>query len=456
MKQSLNISILGAGESGVGAALLAQKKGHQVFVSDFGKIQANYAHTLKENNINFEQGKHDFDRILSSDLIIKSPGIADKVAVIQKIKAQQIPIISEIEFASRYLPKQAKIIAITGSNGKTTTTSILFHLLKTAGVKVAVGGNIGNSFASLLVEETEYDCYVLEISSFQLDNIVDFQPHISLLLNISPDHLDRYEYSLEKYAQAKFRILENQTADDYLIYGADDPLIANFLAKEKATIKVAQMPFSLKKSSLDTVTFDSEKQQLTFFNPSFSYSTERLNIKGQHNLYNVMAAVLAVFAFDKKIDQSLIAKGLDTFESIEHRLEKVATIEGITFINDSKATNIDAAWYGLDAMTSPTIWVAGGQDKGNDYGELSALVKEKVKAIVCLGADNHKIIEAFADDIAIIEETNTAKMAVQAAFKLASEGDVVLLSPACASFDLFKNYKERGDLFKEAVKELQL
>ena len=453
-QKALNISILGAGESGVGAALLAQQKGHSVFVSDFGKIQASYAHTLTQNGVEFEEGKHDFDRILQSDLVIKSPGIPDKVAIIQKIKAAKIPIISEIEFAASYLPSDSKMIAITGSNGKTTTTSLLYHLLLTAGVNVAVGGNIGNSFASLLTMPQKYDCYVLEISSFQLDDIRDFRPDISLLLNITPDHLDRYDYDLAKYAAAKFRIIENQTASDTLIYGADDLLISDFLAQKNTNPLVKKTAFSLEQKSEDYVSFDPKEKQLVFLKDRFSYSTDGLQIKGRHNLYNTMAAVLAVLTFGPKIDKSLIAKGLDTFKSIEHRLESVRTIDGIEFINDSKATNIDATWYALDAMTRPIIWMVGGQDKGNDYSEILPLVKNKVKAIVCLGADNSKIRAAFGTSISTIQESQVAKTAVEKAFKLAESGDVVLLSPACASFDLFKNYKERGDLFKKAVREL--
>ncbi len=459
--------VLGASESGVGAAFLGKTKGYEVFVSDKGMIKAEYLAKLQAQNIPYEEGRHSLERILQADLVVKSPGIPNHIALIQEIKAKGIPIISEIEFASQHT--NATLIAITGSNGKTTTTSLVYHVLKAAGFNVGLAGNIGYSFAKQVATQT-YDYYVLEISSFQLDDIEKFQPHISILLNITPDHLDRYEYSLEKYAQAKFKIAENQTKDDFFIYCADDELVNNF-AKDNSN-SVNTIAFSLNKELTKGAFFDKQnknihlqikkqavnglkisKNDLQHSTESLSIIAKELTLKGKHNLYNIMAAGLAAQLLG--VIPETIAATLKDFNSLEHRLESVAVIDNVEFINDSKATNIDAVWYALDAMSKPIIWMVGGVDKGNDYSILAQLVQEKVTAIVCLGVDNSKIHQAFDKQFANIIDTNTAEKAVRAAFDLAKGGEVVLLSPACASFDLFNNYKDRGKQFKAAVYDLQ-
>lgn len=432
----MKIVILGAGESGVGAALLAQKKGYEVFVSDRGEINAEFKLELEKAKIPYEELQHTESKIFEASEIIKSPGIPDKVILIKELKKRGIPVISEIEFAARFT--KATIIGITGSNGKTTTTKLIFHLLKTAGLNVAVGGNIGTSFARLLVEG-DHDYYVLELSSFQLDGIQEFQPDVSVLLNITPDHLDRYDYKMENYIYSKFRIIENQKDKDLFIYNGFDKNIKTYLQdKQLPTKEISVKEVFHKKNKLTVAVSE--------------FDTTKCSLKGQHNMFNATCAIYAVQAIG--IEEKFIQQGLDTFINAPHRLEYVATIDGVDFINDSKATNVDAVFFALAAMEKPVVWVAGGVDKGNDYEAIESLVLEKVKAIVCLGVDNTPIIEAFKDKVEIIEETQGCQEAIKVSQQYAHVGDVVLLSPACASFDLFKNYIDRGDQFRTAVLEI--
>lgn len=432
------VAILGAGESGVGAAILAKQKGWEVFVSDFGEIKENYKRELEENEIEFEEKGHTTAKILNVGQVIKSPGVPDKAPIVKALLEANIPVISEIEFAAQYT--DAIIVGITGSNGKTTTTNLIYHILKMARYKVGMAGNVGYSFARMVAEE-EHEYYVLELSSFQLDGIRFFAPDIAVLLNISPDHLDRYEYDFDNYIASKLRITMNQTDDNHLIYNAKDENILKQMAiGGTEAITHAVRPSELKVS-------DWKVNEETF-------SASELTIKGRHNLFNATCAIKAAMLLEVEISD--IKKALRTFKNDPHRLEKIATKNGITYINDSKATNVDAVWYALDAMTEPIVWVVGGTDKGNDYAPLMDLVNEKVKAIICMGIDNSKIHEAFGTQIKIIEDTQSAKEAVNIATKYAESGDVVLLSPACASFDLFKNYKDRGEQFKTAVNELKL
>ncbi len=433
----INITILGSGESGVGAALLAKKLGHQVFVSDRGTILEKYKRELNENAIPYEEGGHDLTKILAADEIVKSPGIPDTAPPVQAALAQGIPVISEIEFASRYT--EATLVAITGSNGKTTTTKLTFHLLETAGLDVAIGGNVGYSFARLVTSAPKA-YYVLEVSSFQLDNIQKFRPYISMILNITPDHLDRYDYKLENYAAAKFRIFENQQAEDIFLYNADNEIIANKLRTTTPTPKGV----AISESMIDGTS-------VVAMGARFDMS--RTQLRGRHNFMNALFAIHAAKLLS--VSDEAIRRGLETFVSVPHRMEVVATINGVEYINDSKATNVDAVFYALASMTRPTVWIVGGQDKGNDYAPLMPIVQEKVRAIVCLGADNSKISKAFAECGKPILETRSAVEAVEVASKQANSGDVVLLSPACASFDLFKNYEDRGDQFRAAVRAIK-
>jgi len=441
------IIILGAGESGVGAALLAKQKQYEVFVSDSGKINELYKNELELNKIEFEEG-HSEERILSADIIIKSPGIPEKNELIKKIRAKKIEIISEIEFGYRY-KGDSKIIAITGSNGKSTTTALVYHICKTAGLSCAMVGNIGYSFARQIAEDPK-EVYAIEISSFQLDDIKTFRADIAILLNITEDHLDRYEYKFENYIRSKFRITENQKEDDVFIYCLDDEItmknINNFL------IRSNPLPFTMNKQLPQGAYISDAKVHLKWKLEEVTMSVEDFAVKGKHNQYNTMAAGLAAVVMD--IRKEKIRDAVQTFTSLEHRMEHAATIKGIEFINDSKATNVNSTWYALESMTQPTILILGGIDKGNDYSLIKDLVKEKVKAIVCMGIDNRKIHEAFGHDVELIVNTNNANDAVQSAFHFANKGDVILLSPACASFDLFKNYEDRGRQFKQAVKEL--
>ena len=433
LDQRLNIAILGAGESGVGAAILALQKGHTVFVSDKGQIKEQYKTELNQQGITFEEGSHDHEHILAADLIIKSPGIPDKAPLLQEIFQKGLPVISEIEFAARYT--QHFTIGITGSNGKTTTTNLTHHLLAKAGLDVAMGGNVGKSFARI-VAERDHAYYVLELSSFQLEGIQEYRPDISMILNITPDHLDRYNYQLENYAAAKFNIVRAQEARDTFLYNADDPHVGGQLQKYPTRAKPVAISSSM-----------TEGTRLKVGGFTFEMSTTPL--MGQHNYMNALFAVQT--ALQLGIAPAVIQEGLNTFVNAPHRLEKVATVNGVEYINDSKATNVDSVYYALQAMTKPTVWIVGGQDKGNDYGPLLDFVKAKVKAIVCMGLDNSKIVQSFNGVIDTIVETGSAVEAVQQATRLASVGDTVLLSPACASFDLFKNYEDRGEQFKAAV-----
>ena len=443
------IVILGGGESGVGAAVLAKVKGFDVFLSDKGKIAENYVETLQKWEIPFEDGKHSEELILNADEIIKSPGIPGSVPLIKKLEDQGTPIISEIEFAGRY--DNAKKICITGSNGKTTTTSLIYYLLRQAGLNVGLGGNIGKSYAYQVATE-HFDYYVLEISSFQLDNIYDFRPDIAIITNITPDHLDRYDYKLENYVKAKFRIAKNLRPQDCFIFDSDDDITIDHL--NKIVIYAKMLPFTQKDTVENGAYLNGNKIVIKYEKSECDVFLESLSLSGKHNIYNSMAAALAAKAMD--IDNEVIRNSLATFKAIEHRFEPVLSIKDVLYINDSKATNVDSAWYALECQTRPVVWIVGGTDKGNDYSILNDLVREKVKAIVCLGVDNSKIIAAFSDIVGKenIVETTSAYDAVHVSSKLAKPGDVVLLSPCCASFDLFKCYEDRGEKFKDAVRNL--
>ncbi len=441
------IVILGAGESGVGSAYLARQQGYDVFVSDMGAIAPHYKEQLQGWNIRFEENGHTEVEILRAVEVIKSPGIPDKAPIIKKLKEKGIPVISEIEFAGRYT--KAKIIGITGSNGKTTTTSLTHFILKNAGVNVGLAGNIGKSFAYQVATE-KYDCYVLELSSFMLDDMCQFKSDIAVLLNITPDHLDRYDYKLDNYAASKFRVTQNQTADDIFIYCADDPETIKGMTGR--SFNARQLPFSINKKTKQGAYLENDNIVINTPQEHFEMSITELALQGKHNIYNSMAS--GIVAKVLEIRDETLRESLATFKNIEHRLESVGKISGISFINDSKATNVNSTWYALESMTSDVVLILGGVDKGNDYTMLTDLVKQKVKAIVCLGKDNERIHSAFEDDVDIIVNTYSAQEAAQVAYHLATKGDTVLLSPACASFDLFKNYEDRGNQFKAAVKEL--
>jgi UDP-N-acetylmuramoylalanine--D-glutamate ligase len=440
--------ILGAGESGIGTAILAQQKGFDVFVSDSKAIVPFYREQLIANGIAFEEGKHTIELILNADEVMKSPGIPEKVEIVKMIRAKGIQICSEIDFASRYT--DAFLIGITGSNGKSTTTTLIHHLLVKGGLKAALVGNIGKSFA-LAVAQGGYDYYVIEVSNFQLDDIHTFRPNIAVLLNITPDHLDRYNYQMAGYVHSKFRITENQTAEDYFIYCADDPVLKEEMPKR--TTKAQMIPFSIETEisngaylQNETLTFNINQK------PNFTMSIYELSLQGKHNQHNSLAAGIAANIVN--VRNEIIRESMRDFESLEHRMEPVLTIKGIDFINDSKATNVNSTWYALESINKPVIWIAGGLDKGNDYTVLQSLVKEKVKAIICLGKDNRKIHEAFARYVDMIGNTQSAHEAVMMAYHLGQSGDAVLMSPACASFDLFENYEDRGRQFKAAVRSL--
>jgi UDP-N-acetylmuramoylalanine--D-glutamate ligase len=438
---------LGAGESGVGAAYLAQKQGYDVFVSDFGAIADKYKKQLEDWNISFEEKQHTEDLILNAVEVIKSPGIPDKAPIIKKLKEKGIPVISEIEFAGRYC--SAKIIGITGSNGKTTTSSLTYHILKNGGLNVGLAGNIGKSFAYQVATEN-FDLYVLELSSFMLDDMFKFKVDIAVLLNITPDHLDRYDYKLENYAASKFRVTQNQTAADYFIYCADDPETIKGMAGRKFDAQL--LPFSIETKIEPGAYLDNDNIVINTNQEHFTMSIQELALQGKHNIYNSMAS--GIVARVLELREGTIKESMGNFKAIEHRLEFVANISGIRFINDSKATNVNSTWYALESMSSDVVLILGGVDKGNDYGMLKDLVKQKVRSIVCLGKDNKRIHDVFEDDVHVIVNTFSAQEAAQVAFHLAEKGDTVLLSPACASFDLFKNYEDRGNQFKAAVKEL--
>jgi len=440
--------ILGAGESGVGAALLAKQQGYDVFVSDGSSLKEEYRNELQKAGIRFEEGKHSESKILDADEVMKSPGIPEKTEIVKKIRAKGIGIISEVELAYRF-KGNSTIVAITGSNGKTTTTALMYHICKTAGLDCAMIGNIGDSFAKQVATDPK-PLYVAEISSFQLDDIKTFRPDIAILTNITEDHLDRYDYDFKKYIESKFRITMNQQQDDHFIYCADDEVTMKYL--NQFNIRSNQLPISMKRE-LPNGAFIKDGDMYVRTGQDFtSMSVFDFALKGKHNQYNTMAACVAATTLD--IRKEKIRDAVQNFQSLEHRMEHVATVRGIEFINDSKATNVNSAWYALESMTKPTILILGGVDKGNDYSLIEDLVKEKVRAIICLGTDNRKIHEAFGGMISTIVNTSTATEAVHAAFHFAEKGDAVLLSPACASFDLFKNYEDRGNQFKKAVKEL--
>ncbi|MGV0979233.1 UDP-N-acetylmuramoyl-L-alanine--D-glutamate ligase [Empedobacter falsenii] len=439
--------VLGGGESGVGTAILAKKENFDVFLSDMGQIKDKYKQLLEEHGIAYEEGQHTEELILNADEVMKSPGIPKKAALIQKLEEKGISIISEIEFASRYT--DAKIIAITGSNGKTTTTSLMFHILKQAGLNVGLGGNIGKSFTKSVAEDN-FDYYVLEVSSFQLDDIkTDFKPYVAILLNITPDHLDQYNYQFDLYAKAKFRITENQDENDYFIYNLDDPKTMEMI--DQIDIRAHRKPFTMMDATNEAYA-NNELFRVNDSNGDFTMLVNDLGLIGKHNVSNSLAAAVAAKIID--INNEELKKSLSDFKSVEHRLEPVLTIGGIDFINDSKATNVNATYFALESMTKPVVWIVGGTDKGNDYNEVLPFVKKKVKAIVCLGVDNAKIIDFFSPYIDTIVETNTMKDCVEQSYKLATKGETVLLSPACASFDLFNGYEDRGDQFKENVRKL--
>jgi UDP-N-acetylmuramoylalanine--D-glutamate ligase len=443
------IVVLGGAESGVGAAVLAKVKGFDVFLSDKGKIAEHYADTLKEWGIPFEEGQHSEELILNADEVVKSPGIPTAAPMVQKLMQQGTPILSEIEFAGRY--DSAKKICITGSNGKTTTTSLIYYLLQQAGLNVGLGGNIGKSYAFQVATE-HYDYYVLEISSFQLDNVYDFRPDIAIITNITPDHLDRYNYNMEEYVRAKFRITRNLRPEDCFIFDSDDAITIDHL--NKIIIQAKMLPFTQQGKVEQGAYLEGEKIIVKYEESESEIYLKELALGGKHNIYNSMAAALAAKAVD--IDDEVIRGSLSTFEPIEHRLEPVLSIKDVLYINDSKATNVDSAWYALECQTKPVVWIAGGKDKGNDYSVLDELVRDKVKAIVCMGVDNAKLHAHFEGIVGAenMVDTLSAEAAVKAAAALASPGDVVLLSPCCASFDLFNSYEDRGEQFKHAVRNL--
>ncbi|MFK5957655.1 MAG: UDP-N-acetylmuramoyl-L-alanine--D-glutamate ligase [Lutibacter sp.] len=439
--------VLGAGESGVGTAILGKQKGYNVFVSDKGTIAKKYKKVLLNNNISFEEGNHTEAKIFEADIVMKSPGIPDAISLIIALRKKEIPVISEIEFASKYT--NGVIVGITGSNGKTTTTMLVNHILKKGNFNVSMGGNIGDSFAQQVAEKN-VENYVLELSSFQLDGIETFAPHIAIITNITPDHLDRYDYKFENYISSKFRITKNQTAHDFLIYDYDDEVISSWLKNNK--VNATLVPFSLK-NELEQGVYLKDNNIIIKYKTTYKImGISTLALKGKHNTKNAMAAAMAASLL--KVRKKTIRESLEDFEGVEHRLEQVLKINGVQYINDSKATNVNATFYALDSMQSPTVWIVGGVDKGNDYLDLMPLVREKVKAIICLGIDNQKIVQTFYNVVDLVVETVGAEEAVKVAYKIAEKGDSVLLSPACASFDLFENYEDRGNKFKQAVREL--
>jgi UDP-N-acetylmuramoylalanine--D-glutamate ligase len=447
MNSQKNIVVLGAGESGVGAAILAQSKGFNVFVSDKGQITAGYSKILNEYNIPFEEGKHSDERIIKATEVIKSPGIPDTAPLIKKLNSLNIPVISEIEFAGRY--SDAKMICITGSNGKTTTTLLIYHMLKKAGINVGLAGNVGHSLARQ-VAENDYSHYVVELSSFQLDGMQQFKADIAILMNITPDHLDRYDYKMENYIDSKFRIIQNQTENDAFIFCQDDEIITKEL--QQISVLVQKHPFSIYECLPKGASLKNDDLIIKNENINLNMKQNELSLKGKHNTYNSMAAGIAGSILG--IRKEVIRESLSDFEGVEHRLEMLPNVRGVEFINDSKATNINSTWYALESINDETVWIVGGVDKGNDYSELTDLVKEKVKAIVCLGVDNSKIHKAFDGIIDTIVDTESMHDAVKISFELANEEATILLSPACASFDLFKSYEDRGKQFKEEVRKL--
>ena len=441
------MAVLGGGESGIGTALLGKVNGYEVFVSDNGIISDSYKEVLINNDIQFEENGHSESLLLSADVVMKSPGIPETVSIVQVLIDNGVSVISEIEFATQFTT--ALIVGITGSNGKTTTTMLTHHILNKEKFNVGIAGNIGKSYA-LQVANDKYEMYVLELSSFQLDGIKDFAPHIAIITNITPDHLDRYDYKLESYIDSKFRITMNQTENDYLIYDADDEIILNWLKNNNT--KAQLLPFSLEKTFEKGAHIEEDNIIINTNTDKLKMEITSLALQGKHNIKNSMAAAMTAQLL--KVRKQTIRESLEDFEGAEHRLERVLKINGVEYINDSKATNVNATFYALDSMNSPTVWIVGGVDKGNDYFDLMPLVREKVKAIICLGVDNQKIIQAFGSVIDLVVETAGAEEAVKVAYKIAEKGDSVLLSPACASFDLFENYEDRGRQFKNAIREL--
>lgn len=448
MDNKKRIVVLGGGESGAGAAVLAKVKGFEVWLSDMGEIKEKYKNLLNSYGIDWEEKHHTEEKILAADEVIKSPGIPDKAPIIQKIHSKNIPVISEIEFAGRYT--DAKMVCITGSNGKTTTTLLTYHILQSAGLNVGLAGNVGNSLA-LQVATEHHDVYVIELSSFQLDNMYEFKANVAVILNITPDHLDRYDYKMENYVAAKFRIMQNQTSEDSFIFWQDDPIIAAQLKNLKTEARM--LPFSEHDDSDAAAYVHNGEIVVNAGNGAWDINRDALSLKGLHNLYNSMAAALSASILD--IKKETIRKALSDFQSVEHRLEYVDTIAGVRYINDSKATNVNSTWYALESMTQPTVLILGGKDKGNDYTEIEDFVKEKVKAIVCLGVDNDKLHKFFDDKVSAIADARSMQEAVEKCAQFATEGDTVLLSPCCASFDLFKSYEDRGEQFKACVKNLK-
>lgn len=439
--------IIGAGESGTGTAVLAKKMGYEVFVTDKSAIKQKYKDVLLNLGIEWEELKHTEEKVLNADEVVKSPGIPSKVSLIVKLREKGIPVISEIEFASRYA--NAKMICVTGSNGKTTTASLIYHILKKANYNVALGGNVGHSFAKL-VAEGNYEYFVLELSSFQLDDMYAFRAHVAIITNITPDHLDRYEYDVNKYAAAKMRIIQNQTPEDALIWCKDDEISAREIGNRK--IAARQFPFSIHEKIEEGACLIENELIITINKNPLNMNIEELALQGKHNAYNSMAAGIAARLVE--VRKEAIRESLSDFQSVEHRLEPVGRINNIDFVNDSKATNVNSTWYALESVNTPVVWIVGGVDKGNDYTQLFELVQSKVHSIVCLGTDNQKIIEAFGDKVENIVEAGSAQEAVNLSYRLAKKGDTVLLSPACASFDLFENYEDRGRQFKNAVRSL--
>ena len=441
------IVVLGGGESGVGAAVLARSKGFEVFLSDVGSLQTESKEMLQRYDIPFEEGRHTPEQILTAAEVIKSPGIPDTAPMVEALQQRGIPVISEIEFAGRY--DSAKKICITGSNGKTTTTSLIYFLLKNAGLNVGLAGNIGQSYA-YQVATRQHDIYVLELSSFQLDNMYDFKADLAILLNITPDHLDRYDHDMQKYIHAKFRITQNMRPEDYFIFCSDDAVTVEHL--KHIVLQAQKLPFSQKHPEAQGAFLEGEALSVKYGPEEFKIFINELALQGKHNVYNSMAAAITAKVMD--VRNETIRKSLMSFKGVEHRLEQVGKIRGVMFVNDSKATNVDSCWYALESMKTPVVWIAGGTDKGNDYSTLFDLVKDRVKAIVCLGVDSSKLYRDFADKVPVMVDAESAVQAVQEAYRLASPGDTVLLSPACASFDRFKNYEDRGKQFKDAVRKL--
>lgn len=449
MKDNKFLVVLGGGESGVGAAVLGKVKGYDILLSDSGNIPEKYIKVLEDEHIEYEQGGHSEERILTADVVVKSPGIPPTAPLVAKLAAQGTPILSEIEFAGRYT--DAKMVCITGSNGKTTTTLLTYHILKDAGLNVGLAGNVGKSLA-LQVAREQHDVYVIELSSFQLENMYDFKADVAVITNITPDHLDRYDHKMENYIAAKFRILQNQTGDDYFIYWQDDPVVTAQIARVQQEAR--RLPFGEMREEGSAAWVD-DNNIIHFHTPLdvFEIPRDRLSLPGLHNLYNSMAAGLSASLMS--VSGGQIVKSLADFEAVEHRLEYVDTIDGVRYINDSKATNVNSTWYALESMTQPTVLILGGKDKGNDYTEIQDLVRQKVKAIVCMGKDNAKLMDFFGDKVPEIVDTHSLQDAMAACRRIAAEGDVVLLSPCCASFDLFTSYENRGDLFKQAVRDMK-